>query len=404
MLLLQFLFSLFAWLPFAESIPAGIQAGIWRGVLTTNGGDLPFNFETKYNNGNLVLEIINGDERILVDEIQVADDSVFIRLPVFDSEFRLKYTPQLLTGLWINHSRKVNNIFPFKAEFGKQYRFTDESTRPVDNVSGRWEVDFSKGTEDSSKAVGIFSQTGNNLSGTFLTTSGDYRFLEGTVQGNELFLSCFDGSHAFLFKATIDPAGVLQGMYYSGNHWQEPWTARRNASFDLPDPATLIGFKPGFDKLAFSFPDLNGKMVSLSDSQYQNKVVIVQIMGSWCPNCMDEVTFFAPLYDKYKSRGLEIIGLAYEKAVGEKAVQNVERLKQRLKVHYTILIAGQPGATAINTLPMLTGMFAYPTTFFIDRKGDLRKSYSGINGPATGNLYEKWKDDTRGMVEKLLAE
>ncbi|MBX7108154.1 MAG: TlpA family protein disulfide reductase [Chitinophagales bacterium] len=404
MVFIRILILFVAWLPAAETMPAGVQPGMWRGVLTTNGGELPFNFETKYRDGKLIMEIINGEERIVADEIRMAEDSVIIKLPVFDSEFRLRYTPQSLTGLWINHSRKVNNVFPFTAEYGNKYRFTDEAVRPVDNVSGHWEVDFSKGTSDSSKAVGIFRQTGNHLTGTFLTTSGDYRYLEGTVQGNLLMLSCFDGSHAFLFKATIDPAGVLNGMYYSGNHWQEPWIAHRNATYELPDPSSLISLKPGFDKLAFSFPDLNGKMVSLADPQFQDKVVIVQVMGSWCPNCMDEVAYFSPLYDQYQSKGLEIIGLAYEKATGEKAVENVKRLRQLFNVHYTMLIAGQPGADAINTLPMLSGMFAYPTTFFIDRKGNLRKSYSGINGPATGSLYEKWKDDTRGMVEKLLAE
>ncbi|MEO6167193.1 MAG: TlpA disulfide reductase family protein [Chitinophagales bacterium] len=404
MLFIHLLFSWYTFFNPLEVAPAGIQAGIWRGVLTTNGGELPFNFETKYVGGQLQIEIMNGEERIKVSEISIADDSVIIQLPVFDSEFRLKYTPQTLTGLWINHSRKTNNVFPFKAEYGKQFRFTPETLRPVDNVSGRWEVDFSKGTADSSKAIGVFNQSGNELTGTFLTTSGDYRYLAGTVQGNEFLLSCFDGSHAFLFLATIDPGGVLHGMYYSGNHWQEPWTAHRNSDFELPDPSTLLSLKTGYDKLAFSFPDLSGNLVSLSDKQFQNKVVMVQVLGSWCPNCMDEMAYFSPLYDQYHINGLEIIGLAYEKAVGEKAVQNVDRLKKRFNVQYTILIAGQPGSDAIKTLPMLSGMFAYPTTFFIDRKGSLRKIYSGINGPATGNAYEKWKDDTRGLVEKLLAE
>lgn len=399
-LLLYFAYSTFISL----NAPAGIQSGTWRGVLTTNGGELPFNFETSYQNGKLRLVIMNGEERIDVNEILVINDSVVIKLPVFDSEFRLQYTPETMQGTWINHSRKSNNVFPFKAAYGQKYRFTDESVKPVMNISGRWEVDFSKGTADSAKAVGIFNQTGNSLTGTFLTTSGDYRYLEGTVQGNNFYLSCFDGSHAFLFKGTIDPAGMLKGMYYSGNHWQEPWIAKKNAAYKLPDPSSFIKLKPGYDKLAFTFPDLQGKQVSLTDERFQNKVVIVQILGSWCPNCMDEVAYFAPLYDQYREQGFEIIGLAYEKATGEKAVQNLERLKQRFNIHYTILLAGQPGPEAIKTLPMLEGMFAYPTTFFIDRNGNLRKMYSGINGPATGNEYEKWKDDNRGLVEKLLAE
>jgi hypothetical protein len=250
---LVLLISFFSLFPVVSKKPAGIRAGIWRGVLMTNGGELPFNFETKLEDGSLTVEIMNGDERIIVDEVSVVEDSVFIRMPLFDSEFRLKYGAQTMTGRFINHSRTANNVFPFTAEFGKTYRFTEEKVTPAANISGRWEVDFSKGTADSSKAVGIFSQSANELSGTFLTTSGDYRYLEGTVQGNHVFLSCFDGSHLFLFKADIGGDGKLQGMYYSGNHWQEPWVAKRNQKFELPDPHSLTFLKTGYQKLDFSF-------------------------------------------------------------------------------------------------------------------------------------------------------
>lgn len=385
--------------------PAGVPAGTWRGVLLTENGELPFNFETKFEDNSLVWEIINGDERIKVNEVYIVNDSMIIKMPVFDSEFRVKYGPQSMTGTYINHARKDKNIFPFQAEYGKSYRFTEERITPVANVTGRWEVDFSKGTADSTKAVGIFKQDGNKLTGTFLTTSGDYRYLEGSVEGDQLYLSCFDGSHAFLFRATIDPVGIIRGMYYSGNHWKEPWVAKRNSKFELPDPYSLTYLKPGYDRLAFSFPDLNGNKVSLSDDRFKNKVVIVQIMGSWCPNCMDEISFYAPFYDKYHSKGLEIVALAYEKTPDfQKAKQNLLRSESRFNIHYPILVAGQPGPDAAKTLPMLNGIQGYPTSIFIDKKGNVRKIYTGINGPATGNEYEKWKDDTVGLIDKLLAE
>ena len=339
MIFVQFFALLFNMFHPADS-PAGVRTGMWRGVLTTNGGELPFNFETKMQDGHLYFEIINGTERINADEVKVVDDSVFIKMPVFDSEFRLKYTTTSMSGLYINHSRKDKNVFPFNAEFGKAYRFTDEKIKPVANISGRWEVEFSKGTADSSRAVGIFQQSGNDLTGTFMTTSGDYRYLDGTVQGDQLFLSTFDGSHAYLFKATIDPAGRISGMYYSGNHWQELWVARHNESYELPDPYTLTYLKPGYDRFDFSFPDLTGNKVSLSDDRFKDKVVIVQIMGSWCPNCMDETAFFAPLYNRFHPKGLEIVGLAYEKTTDfEKAKQNVLRLKDRFGIEYTLSLA-----------------------------------------------------------------
>jgi thiol-disulfide isomerase/thioredoxin len=406
MLFIQLLLAFLSMIHLVTVQPAGITAGTWRGVLMTKNGELPFTFDTKVEDEGVSIDIINGAERIHIDEVTLINDSIFFRMPVFDSEFRLRYTSQNMTGLYINHARKTDNIIPFKAEFGKNFRFPEEKITPVANITGQWEVDFSKGTADSSKAVGIFNQQGNDLTGTFQTISGDYRYLAGTVQGNQLFLSCFDGSHAFLFRATISIDGVISnGMYYSGNHWKETWVARKNPSFQLPDPYTITYLKPGYNRFNFSFPDLNGNAVSLSDETFKNKAVIVQIMGSWCPNCMDETAYFAPLYDQYHSQGLEIVALAYEKTADfTKAEQNLERLIQRYGIHYTILFAGQVGPDAAKTLPMLNAILGYPTSIFIDRKGNVRKIYTGINGPATGNEYEKWKNDTRQLVEKLVSE
>ena len=67
-----------------------ILLGIWRATLALPDAPLPFNFEIKQQQGKYVMEIINGDEHIRADEITFKDDSMFVRLPVFDSEFRLK--------------------------------------------------------------------------------------------------------------------------------------------------------------------------------------------------------------------------------------------------------------------------------------------------------------------------
>ena len=84
-----------------------------------------------------------------------------------------------------------------------------------------------------------------------------------------------------------------------------------NAS--LPDAEALTYLKEGYDRITFSFPDVSGKPISLTDEKYQNKVVIIQLLGTWCPNCMDETLFLADWYRRNKDRGVEIIGLAYER-------------------------------------------------------------------------------------------
>ena len=64
------------------------------------------------------------------------------------------------------------------------------------------------------KALAEFEQTGDKLTGSFITPSGDYRFLEGIVTGDSLKLSTFDGSHAYTFYAKIASAQKITGGVY----------------------------------------------------------------------------------------------------------------------------------------------------------------------------------------------
>jgi thiol-disulfide isomerase/thioredoxin len=215
-------------------------------------------------------------------------------------------------GEWINYSRKTNQSIPFNAKAGISYRFFESEGDPSVNVSGRWETRFSPDTKDSSFAIGIFNQEKDHLAGTFLTTTGDYRYLDGMIVKDSLYLSCFDGAHAYLFKAKMEGT-KMKGIYLSGNHWKEEWIAERNEKIELPNPDSLTFLKTGYDKVNFSFPDLDSNMIQLSDKKFQNKVILIQIMGSWCPNCIDESIFLSDYYNKNYSKGMEIIGIHLKK-------------------------------------------------------------------------------------------
>lgn len=385
-----------------------LTGGIWRAVLKIPGGDLPFNFKlSPLTNKSYFITIINGEEGIVVKDVYVENDSIFIRLPVYDSEIKALIKGDSLVGIWYNRSRSTLGEIPFKAVYGDSYRFTKKREKSSIDVAGKWEVVFSGIQDaDSSKAIGEFSQKKDIVTGTFLTTTGDYRYLEGCVMGNDLFLSCFDGSHAFLFKAKINPDKTLSGEFWSGLHWHELWYAKRNNDFYLPDPYTLTYLKEGYTKLSFSFPDTEGNIVSLSDDRFKNKVVIVQIMGTWCPNCLDESTFLSYYYHINKRRGVEVIALDYEKTEDkEQIIKNIQRLKKNLKIDYKILIAGPANkAKAAETLPMLNHILSFPTTLFIDKKGEIRKIHTGFSGPATGEHYNKFIREFGAFVEELLQE
>jgi len=405
-----FLFSL------AKAIPTDATAdsirlsmGNWRGeIIRADGHPIVFIFQTRELSGRIIIHVINGTERLLVDNIRQQGDSLFIDMPFFDSHFSLHIVNEkTLTGNWIKNSGSKQTRVPFRAIFNQANRFPDTRT-PAFNVSGRWSAHF-RGADDSTEAVGEFRQLGNRVSGTFLTTTGDYRFLDGVVDGDTLRLSTFDGGHAYSFVSKILDTGRMQGFYYAGATAVETWVAEKNAAASLPDEFSLTGLKDSsVATLHFRFPDLKGNLVSLSDPAYKNKVVIVQILGSWCPNCMDETRFLSPWYHQNKSRGVEILGLAYERTT---SFADTKRLLQpfitRFQVTYPILATGILTSDSLRTektLPEIREIVGFPTTLFIDKKGKVRKIHTGFNGPGTGIHYEMYKKEFNELVNALLAE
>lgn len=391
------------------TLQAQLLPGTWRGVLQLNDSvQLPFNFEASAPGRPPHLIIRNAGERIVVTEITATADSVFWRMPVFDSEFRCKRSSQKsVQGVWINHMRKTNNRIPFTAVWGDSTRFRTTSNIVV-NFTGRWKTTFSPDSEkNKTAAVGEFVQQGTHLTGTFLTETGDYRYLEGSGTADSLQLSCFDGAHAFVFKARYDMRhGRFTGSFWSGNHWHETWQAHRDESATLRDPEKLTFVIDSSKTVDFTFQNTEGETISLHDKRYKGKPVIIQVMGSWCPNCMDETKTLAELYKKYNPLGLEIIALAYEKTNDPaKAREVVTRLKKHYGVTYEMLITGKTGKDeASQSLPFLNGIMAFPTTIYIDKKGNVRKVYTGFNGPATGMHYERMHAEMIRFINQLLAE
>lgn len=383
---------------------------IWRGMLQLNDTiALPFFFNI-LQGSQPAIEIYNAEEVIKVTEVTMTKDSLFFRMPVFDSEFRVKRYIDSLRGNWINHSRTTKNVIAFEA---KKIRTKPVSVCYCNPFVGKWEVDFSPDDpKNNYKAVGIFRNPmcWDMIYGTFLTETGDYRFLSGSahIQGKDtvMILSAFDGSHAFYFRAKKRSDGTIEGDFYSGAHFHEKWTAKRNESFTLRNADSLTYLKPGYEQLNFSFPNLEGKTISLSDEKYKGKVVIVQLMGSWCPNCMDETVLLSGLHKKYKEKGLEVIALAYERTEDTaKATANVKRLKQKFGAEYEFLVTGKTGKNgAAASLPMLNHVMAFPTTIFIDKSGKVRKVYTGFSGPGTGGHYTELVRETTMFIEELLKE
>lgn len=382
------------------------NTGMWQAKLKVKDNNtLPFNFELyETDNQQLQLKVLNGEEIITVDEITINNDSILIKAPVFEGYITAQFSETAMKGKFIIES--LDRIVSFEAIFGEENRFSATKS-PNGNVSGIWETAFSPNTEDSYMGKGIFTQNDGVVSGTFRTTTGDYRYLEGVMDKDSLKLSAFDGAHAFLFLAKVDDS-IMDGIFYSGNHFKEPFTAKRNESYELPNPDSLTFIKEGYNELTFTFPDIDGNQVALSDSKFENKVVIVQLMGSWCPNCLDETKFLVDYLEKNKNEDLAVVGLAFEQAkTKELAKKSIQRLVDRIGITYPILLA-QYGTydkeKAQEKLPMLNHVLSYPTTIFVDKKGEVRKIHTGFNGPATGDKFENFKLEFNEFTTQLLSE
>ena len=146
--------------------------------------------------------------------------------------------------------------------------------------------------------------------------------------------------------------------------------------------------------------------MSLADARYRNKVLIVTLSGSWCPNCHDEAGFMAPFYRRHRERGLEVVSLMFEHFEDvERARLAVSEFRRKFDIQYTTLIAGvSDKKEAANVLPQLNGVFAFPTTIFMDRRGRVRRIHTGFSGPTTGEHYQQLVHSFTETAETLLAE
>ncbi|MBT1690690.1 peroxiredoxin family protein [Dawidia soli] len=383
-----------------------LKPGRWRAALQRKDGrSIPFTLEVVRQSGKTSIYIVNGAERVKTEDPVFTQDSVVIRMPVFESYFKARITQrESLRGVWVSGSETGETTMPFTASAGgSRFPAGNAAARPV---QGKWKIEFTRANQTKRHAIGEFTQQGNMLSGSVLTPSADYRYLDGVVNGDSLFLSTFDGSHALLLSARINP-DHMTGKFYNGNNTPETWLAVKDANVALTPNVTTV--RKGNDgKLAFSFQDLDGNTVSLPGNRFKGKVVIVQIMGSWCPNCMDEMAFLSDYYKRNRDRGVEIIALAYELSTDRaRSEKSLRKFQTKFDVQYPLLITG---ATASDpqrtqkTLPQLTDLKTFPTTIILDKHGVVRDIHTSFYGPGAGEYHTKFKTTFEAGINALLNE
>ncbi len=398
--------------PISAAAPAR-PAGSVRFALKTPGGPLPFRVAVEQSPGGARVRVINGPE-ILTPRVIVSPETAagvgryVVRFDGFGSE--LEWTTDQdgrVGGQWRTHRRGgvvAVPLVPVPPRADPDAPLFDLPGETPRVASGRYRVVFSSSDEP---AVGVFEiARDGSASGTFLTTTGDYRYLTGNCSGDTLRLSCFDGAHAFLFHAERRPDGTLAGDFWSGNWWHETWTATPDPDARLPDPFARTRVTGGASDLeSLVFRDLEGEPTPVARVAPPGTPRVVMIFGSWCPNCHDETRLLTELHAEYAPRGLRIAGLAFEHDKDfDAAAARVRAYAADLGVGFPLLLAGlSQKDKASKALPVLDRVRSYPTTLFINADGRIEAVYTGFRGPATGDDYTELRRAFIGHIESMLG-
>lgn len=389
--------------------------GVWRGEFNIDGDPVPFNFEIKGKKAeDATLTLLNGSRRDAFKVTQVDDETISVRMNTYDAvlEAKISKDGKHLAGQYkdLVPSRNGARNLDFTAEQGASWRFVKpgEDQAPAADLSGKWAVQTidKAARQDKRSQVALLKQEGNHLSGVFMTVVGDTRELEGTVQGNRFTLSGFSGPSPLLIRGTIDEDGSIQGAFGSGIYNVVKFEGQKNDNVELPDPYKLTFLKDGQERINFNFPDLEGKRVSLKDDKYKGKVVIVEVIGTWCPNCTDQTYFLSPWFKQNQHRGVEAVAVAFEQEDNfDYFKKTLTTFKNYFDIKYDIVFGGiADKKVATEKLQGLNYMAAFPTTIIIGRDGKVREIYTGYTGTITGEYYKDYVAKFNHLLDGLIAE
>jgi thiol-disulfide isomerase/thioredoxin len=403
---------------------ADAVSGQWDAALKIPSGEVAFVLDLELRGDAVRGGILNGPDRLELSSGTFDGTTLVLRLDYYDGQITARFedAPQTtLVGEYTRQTRSGIGKYEFTAS-----RRPKPAARPAGpvakalDISGDWVMTLrdasGKATQvdEATFAVAPLAPGVAAVTGTVIPVSGDYGLLNGTITqegGTRFRMSRFDGIHVTLLTGELRADGTMAGELASGASYRTAWTAVRKgaaaAGAEGPkDPFTLTSVRDANEPFAFSLPGVDGKLVSLSDERFRGKVVLVDIFGTWCPNCHDAAPLLVDLYKRYHRKGLEIVSLAYEYTEDKpRNARQIEIFRRKYGVPFPILMAGTTNEGEIaRTLPQLVNFGAYPTTIFVGRDGRVRKIHAGFAGPATGERYVEVKREFENLVRELLAE
>lgn len=386
----------------AVAQPSGQQpsalAGQWAAVVTSNGVEVPFPFEIAESGTGLSGSFFNGERRITSTGATVDGATVVFTFAQYASRLELQVADGALSGAY---HRARGGPLPVKAS---RPAAATAAAGAAPAIDGTWIVQ-AKSNKGETAWRFIAKQAGDRVEATILRVDGDTGTLTGRWDGDRYVLSHFSGARPLRLEVTP----LADGSLSLSQNGQPPLAAARAeavgaAAIGTPtDPALHTRMKDPSEPFRFSFPDLEGRLVSNTDARFRGKVVLVNISGSWCPNCHDEAPFLAALYRQYRDRGLEIVTLSFEEADQLANPARLRAFNATYGIVHTVLVPGEPDELN-DKVPQAENLNAFPTTFVIGKDGRVRAIHAGFPSPGSGEFYAKAEREVTELVERLLAE
>lgn len=375
--------------------------GVWRAALQYDSITVPFTFHWKMDEEDTTFTLINGSNLKPLHDIRITKDSLIVKLTPFDAALKLSYTADAMNGEWVKYYR--NSHVKITAKYN-QPRFSLDD-QEVDQIARRWEVQLTPPYGLSYQGVGLWQQKGSKITGTIMTDVSDLRYFEGVVTGDSMMLSSFDGAHGFMFVGKKEQ-GTWQGSLYFDESYKENWLARPNENVELQDPWQMIKIKPGEYRPFFDILSAGSSSLNIDESKYFDKVLVIQLFGTWCPNSLDETKFLIDWYRNHAELPVEVLGISYEANFSEAyGLKRLKEYKEYLDIPYELKLGGRlsKGEAAL-AFPFMDKIQAFPTLVIVDKMGYVRYVHSYFNGPATGNYYEQFVDDFNEIIQQLVSE
>lgn len=377
----------------------GALAGPWRAVLDLAGGALPFRIQLDSIRSGWRGMLCNGTKCEPFSSVRASKDSVALEIADYDATISASIHPDSLLGHYHNVGSKGPRTIPFRAARGR-WPVTTASKALV----GRWDATYFQDGETSPRVLELHNEP-TGFTGRIISSTADYGPFSGTVAADSFTIGLFDGSFVYLLTGKLQ-GDTLRGMFHAGLRTQTPWVAVRSTGAPHLESPTAISGADTTEPLRFAFPDLQGRMVRSDEPRFQGKVVLVEIFGSWCPTCHDATPELMRLYRRYHTRGLEVVGLAFE-ATGDTAIdaRQVRRYRDKFGIGFPLLLAGVNDTESMAAaLPQLYNLTAFPTTVFVGRNGRVRRIHAGFHGLVTGPQHRRMVREFEREIERLLKE